>query len=118
MKGVADKNGKHGLSAKALAFQANVLHAEGDWVEARKVAKQGLEAFPESVGGKMCYNLVAAIEAKSSVVSTERVWNKPWPGVQVRYRNGTEAHFRIVKADCNARRKTRNYRPENLTDAA
>jgi hypothetical protein len=113
----AEKHSKHELSSKALAFLGNVLHAEGDYVEARTVALQGEKAFPESVGGKMCFNLIQTIEARTANVTTERVWNAPWPGVKVHYKNITQMHFRVVKGDFDARLKSNTYRPEYLNDA-
>ena len=43
------------------------------------------------------------IEAKSVQINTERVWNEPWPIIQVRYRNITQVHFRLVRDDWSER---------------
>ncbi len=118
LRAFAEKNAKHELSSKALHCLASVYHAEGDWVEAHKVAAQGEKAYPKSVGGMLCFNLIQQIEAKSSGVNTERVWTSDRAGtIDVRYRNLTEVHFRIVKGDWNDRIKGGNYRPEYLNDA-
>ncbi|MEC8972288.1 MAG: hypothetical protein VX509_00140, partial [Verrucomicrobiota bacterium] len=53
------------LSAWARYHWAQTLHADGDWVEARRVAIAGRDAFPVSRGGNHCHNLVSQIEAKS-----------------------------------------------------
>ena len=87
------------LSAWARYHWAQTLNADGDSVEARRVAIAGRDAFPESRGGNGCHNLVAQIEAKSISVATESVWNAPWPELAVTYRNITGAHFRLVPAD-------------------
>ena len=42
------------------------LQQENDLVEAHELAKQGWEAFRNTVGGRMCFNLVQQIEAKSA----------------------------------------------------
>ena len=55
--------------------------------------------FPESPGGQLCYNLIQSIEAKDLQISTERVWNKPWPEIRVHYRNLAKVHFRAVRYD-------------------
>ncbi|MDP7442581.1 MAG: MG2 domain-containing protein, partial [Verrucomicrobiota bacterium] len=89
------------LSAWARYHWAQTLHADGDSVEARRVAIAGRDAFPNSRGGKNCHNLIAQIEAKSIRVETESIWNAPWPELVVTYRNITEAHFRLVPADWN-----------------
>ena len=97
------------LSAWARYHWAQTLNADGDSVEARRVAIAGRDAFPESRGGNGCHNLVAQIEAKSISVATESVWNAPWPELAVTYRNITEAHFRLVPADWNKLRE-KNFR--------
>ena len=69
LKRLADKWADHELSARALHDWATVLHEEGDFVAARQIAQQGLARFPDSVGGRRCYNLIQQIEAKSVAVS-------------------------------------------------
>ena len=103
------------LSAWARYHWAQTLHTDGDWVEARRVAIAGRDAFPESRGGNHCHNLVAQIEAKSISVATESVWNAPWPELAVTYRNITEAYFRLVPADWNKLRE-KNFRVSRLED--
>ena len=63
------------------------------------MAKRGITVFPASVGAKECRNLIRKIEAKSSSVRTERVWNAPFPKIQLRYRNLTKAYFRVIPYD-------------------
>ena len=100
----------------ALAFErkARVLQQEGDLVEARKVALRGAGLFPDSPGAKLCRNVVAEIEAKSATLTTERVWNAPWPKLTVRYRNLTNVHFRAIPCDWEVFLQKRHNRPENL----
>lgn len=112
-----EKHATHEISARARALWAGVLQQDNDLVEARKIALQGSQAFPNTAGGNMCFNIVQQIEAKSANVTTERVWNEPWPNITVRYRNLTKAYFRIIKADYHERLKLAVYRPEYLTDA-
>ncbi len=95
----ADEWRGHEISASALFHWAGVLQQEGERVEARQLALRGEQAFPDSVGGRQCYNLIQQIEAKSVDVTTERVWNDPWPTLDVRYRNVTKIYFRAVKHD-------------------
>jgi len=114
LKRFIDKWGDHQISARASHSLASVLQQKGELVEARKVAQRGASAFPNSPGGIMCHNLIAQIEAPSSNVSVERVWNEPWPEIDVRYRNVTKVHFRIVPYSFDERLKSKNYRPEQL----
>lgn len=87
----------HPVSARARADWANVIQEEGDLVTAHAIAKQGAGAFPDTPGGNECFNIVEEIEAKQSSLSAERVWNEPWPSVQLRYRNLDEVHFRVYR---------------------
>ncbi|MCX7591509.1 MAG: MG2 domain-containing protein, partial [Kiritimatiellae bacterium] len=89
----------HELSALARYHWARVLNDEGDPAGAHKVAKQGAGAFPNSVGGRNCKNLVEEIEAESVQIETERIWNAPWPKIEVRYRNVTKTYFRAIPVD-------------------
>lgn len=111
----ADAHPKHELSATALARLAQVVNDEGDQVEAKKLAERAVKAFPESRGGKTAYNLIRQIEAKEVGVQTERVWTDPLPTIQVRYRNITKVHFRLIRADWTARLAGNRFRPEQLT---
>ena len=91
--------GEHENSARARYAWAGVLRDEGELVEAHRMAGQGYRQFPDSPGGRQCYNLMREIEEPSASATTERVWNAPWPTIQVEYRNVTEVHFRMVSRD-------------------
>lgn len=112
LKRFVEQWGDHELSAMARFSWAEVLMGEDAAAEAHKLAKEGAGAFPKSHGGLMCHNLIQQIEAKSLAVSTERVWNAPWPDIDVDYRNLTEVHFRIVKVDWLGRMKRKGDRME------
>ena len=49
-------------------------------------------------------------------VNTERVWNEPWPVIQVRYRNITQVNFRLVRDDWSRHGSRGRGRPEWLDD--
>lgn len=117
LKAFAEEWADHELSAMARHRWAERLHAEGESVEARKVALQGKNAFPNSNGGKMCHNLILQIEDKSVQVLTERVWNDPLPVLRVQYRNIAKVYFRAVKLDWTERLMTKNrWRPDQLVE--
>ncbi|MFC1766233.1 tetratricopeptide repeat protein, partial [Planctomycetota bacterium] len=84
----------HEISARALHTWARAVHGQGDYEQAHDLAYQGWQRFPASIGGAWCYNLTQQIETRSLTVKTERVWNAPWPDIQVTYRNVTRVHFR------------------------
>ena len=86
----------HEIVARALHEWARVAHGQGDYVQAHMLASQGWDMYPNSTGGKLCYNLIQQIEGKSATISTERVWNDPLPDIKVTYRNVTRIFFRAV----------------------
>ena len=117
LKTFVDKWADHEISAMALHHWARAVQQEEDLVEARNLALRGANAHRNSPGGKLCRNLVSEIEAKSYNISTERVWNAPWPKIRVHYRNLTNLHFRAVPYDWNLFLDQRRNRPESLNDA-
>ncbi|MCL4201938.1 MAG: alpha-2-macroglobulin [Pirellulaceae bacterium] len=117
LKRFVDRFGDEEISALARHHWARVLQSEGDLVEARRLAEQGWRAFPETPGGRACYNLIQQIEAKSASVTSERVWNKPWPTIQVTYRNVNKVFFRMIPWDFQQRMTSTTWHPENLDQA-
>jgi hypothetical protein len=101
LKRFAEQWADHELSAVARSEWAKALQEQNP-AEARAIAKQGADAFPEKIGGKLCRTVVQQIDAKSVKIETEHVWNAPWPGISVRYRNLTALHFRLVQLDWEA----------------
>ncbi len=89
----------HEISARAQFELATILKGEGAPLEAHELAQRGANLFPNSVGGRMCFNLVRQIEAKSANISTERVWNEPLPAIRITYRNVDKVFFRVVPYD-------------------
>src|SRR5262245_45739872 len=77
LKRLAEANPKHEVGVRALYHLAATLQQEGDLVQAHQLAGRGSAALPESHGGRLCYNVVQQIEARSSSITTERVWNAP-----------------------------------------
>jgi uncharacterized protein YfaS (alpha-2-macroglobulin family) len=108
-------NGDFDISALALEREARVLQQEGDLAVAHDLAARGAKLFPTSPGGKLCKNLVTEIEAKEANITTERVWNAPWPKITVRYANVDMVYFRAIPVDWNQFLERRNPRPENLS---
>jgi len=116
LKAFVDRWADHELSALARERWARVLQQAGDLVGARKLALQGAETFPQSPGGKLCRNLVTEIESKSLSITTERVWNAPWPDIVLRYRNLETVYFHAIPTDWESFLQRRHSRPENLND--
>ncbi|MEE2937350.1 MAG: alpha-2-macroglobulin family protein [Planctomycetota bacterium] len=95
---------------------AQIVYAEDDFVGARRIAQEGLTRHPDSVGGRRCYNLIQQIEAKSSRVVIERVWNEPGSPIEVHYRNVTKIYFRLVKFDFQEFVDSGRWQVEALND--
>ncbi len=106
--------GDHAITARAFYLRAEVLYARGDWVAARTIALQGVQRAPDSVGARNCRALIDRIEAKQLTVAVERVWNQPWPIIEVQYRNITRLHFRIVRIDIDAWLASTRHQPEQI----
>jgi hypothetical protein len=87
-------------------------------VEAHRLAERGKNAFPDSIGGRRCHNLIQQIEAPESRISTERVWNRPLPKIEVDYRNLTKVHLRVVGVPYEQRLKSAENRPEHVDQEA
>ena len=87
--------GKTDVVAIAAAKKAELLK-DSDLFAAHGLASAYAAKWPESIGGKMCANIVSDIEEKSIAVNVERNWCAPWPEIEVEARNVTEVHFRLV----------------------
>ncbi len=104
----------HRISARARYHMAQSLDQDGDKVAAHKIATQGQNAFPKTPGGAMCNNLINQIEAKTSNVTIERVWNDPQPDITIKYRNVDQIHFRVVGENWEAAMKRKRGNPQWL----
>jgi uncharacterized protein YfaS (alpha-2-macroglobulin family) len=96
-----DRVQNHEISSRAMALLASQRYEAGDPVLAREIAFRGFKAFPQSAGAASCSNLIQQIEAPSVQLTTENVWNEPWPSLEVTYRNVTKMYFRAVRLNFN-----------------
>ncbi|MEM8666062.1 MAG: alpha-2-macroglobulin family protein [Planctomycetota bacterium] len=102
----SQRHSERAIAARASYDLAQTIYGEDDFVEARKIAQEALSNHPDTVGGRRCFNLIQQIDAKSSRVVAERVWNDPRPMIDVHYRNVTKIYFRLV-----------NFRFQSLVDS-
>lgn len=114
LAGFVEENGNDPISARARAYWAEQLREENALVEAHRVAMAGMQAFPGTPGGDLCFNAVREIEHPSLGLAVERVWNAPWPEARVTYRNLAKAHFRVVKFDVNRLMRSDGWNPDSL----
>ncbi len=75
----------------------------GALVEARRIAAAGADAHPESVGGKRCRHVVAAIEAPSYSLASMTLDGAGQRSVAVTHRNLERLFFRAYAVDLQAR---------------
>ena len=109
----SDDHLRHPLSSLALAYLGGVQQTQNELVTALETARIGEARFPDSVGGRQCFNLVQQIKAKAASSTTERIWNQAGPTIDVTYRNIDKIYFRLVKFDF-ASWGWGNNRPEYL----
>jgi hypothetical protein len=105
------------ISTRAIHDEANLLLGLGKRKEAHDLAARGATVFPDSPGGKLCRNLVNQIESRSLEITTEKVWNKPWPSIQIRFSNLERVHFRAVPFDWNLFLQRNRHRPGDMNQA-
>jgi len=95
----AHKWRKHEAASRAIALRARLALDRGEAALARMTARNGAAAFPDSVGGAQCRNLVAEIELPELAVAVPTVWRAPWPSFTVAYKNVKQVTFRAVAWD-------------------
>ena len=90
---------KHAITARAYHALAKAFQGEKDLSEAHRLAHIGLKLAPESHGGKLCHNLIIQIESKNINISSENIWNAPFPKIDVRYKNLKFVYFKAIAYD-------------------
>ena len=103
LRAFLERAGDHETAALAAFQLASIAQQQGDLVEARAIAAKAAAAHPQSHGAALCGNLVAEIESKQLVVSSERAWAAPFPAIRISYRNLAKVHLRVCKADWEGR---------------
>ena len=81
------------------AFQAQSLQSNGDLVKAHEVASIGMKRFPESPGGRKCFNIFNSIEQPQLSLVAEQVWNGNQTEIQATHTNLSKVHFRLIPFD-------------------
>jgi uncharacterized protein YfaS (alpha-2-macroglobulin family) len=109
-----DANLAQEISSAAAADLAALLQSQNKLVEAREQALAAIERHPGGLFTNRCRNIVATIEARAASINTERVWNKPWPTIDVTYRNVTKVYFRLVPFDFAEWANSGSWNPENI----
>ena len=110
----ADRNVKHELSAMALALKAESLRYDQDLVKAHETAGVGMQRFPNSPGGRKCFNIYHSIEAPQLSIVSEHIWNGDNTELQVSHANLKKVHFRLVPFDYRNRPWGNQSQPEYL----
>ncbi len=113
LKRFEQAHANHAISTRALHSLAMTIHGEGDFLQAKQIAESAIARFPQSIGANRCRNLIADIEAPSASANTERVWNAPWPKIDVTYRNIEKVYFRLYAYDFQEFVRGSSWTPEN-----
>ena len=111
-----EKYVEHEISTMAIYELARVIKNEGDFVKARELALRGSKVFPKSPGSDLCKNLIVEIEEKSVSLIGEYVWSKPYPEININYRNINELHFRIYELNWEKRLQRQFWSPQYLNN--
>lgn len=112
----AATNLEHPISASAHANLAQLIMEAGEPATAHSLATAALKRYPDSAGGRRCYNLIQQIEAREAQTVTERVWNDPWPTIDVSYRNVTKIYFRLVPFEFLEFVQSQRWQPEAMDE--
>jgi hypothetical protein len=107
----ADRERDHPASASARADWSTRLEQVGRKLEAWTVARVGADRFPESLGGRACYNTLRRIEEPELTTMMDRVWGASSTPIRVTYANIERVCFRLLPLDYEDRvvRKGRGY---------
>ncbi|HUU36700.1 MAG TPA: alpha-2-macroglobulin family protein [Candidatus Desulfaltia sp.] len=106
---VLPKYRKYPWWAMGQAVLAEFTKAEGAadaLVDARKVAKAGADAYPDSPGGRRCLHLVKSIEASGYSVDIMKTDAPGKRSIQVTHRNLDRLFFRAFPVDILERVRT------------
>lgn len=116
IRAVAELWDKQELAAVAWYHYAAANRDEANLIEAHAIAERTAKDFPKSNGAVLCRTLIEQIENKSASIVTERIWNAPFPQIQVRYKNVEAVYFRAVKMDWDEFVRSQKRLPDYLQD--
>ena len=91
-----------------MATLAEMTRDSGDHVEARRIALEGADAFPKSVGGERCLHIARSIEAPDYGVQTMSSDGTGKRSIAVTHRNLPTLWFRAYPVDLVERIKAAN----------
>lgn len=102
------------VCALALNDWACLLQAKGEKnnLAAHELARRGAALYPQSIGGQLCRKIVQQLESRECQITTESVWNAPWPELQISYRNISTIHFRAIACDFETHLAANSRTPE------
>jgi alpha-2-macroglobulin len=86
-------------SATGRATLAGWVEGTGDAVKALAIAREGLKAFPDSLGGKQCAHLVARIQSPDYSFTAMQADGLERRSIDVSHKNVEQLYFRAWKLD-------------------
>lgn len=95
LRNFADSYSSHPYSATALGRIAQQLQSEQRYVEALKVAEEGISKWPDTYGAAICQNVKDHVQTKELSVEAEKVLLPSGSKLEVTFRNIDQAYFRL-----------------------
>ena len=90
--------------AMGMALQSELVReGTGDLKQAYALSQAGKQAFPDSVGGKICDGQLRAISAADYSMESMQSDGLGQRSLRLRHKNLTELHFRAYRADLQER---------------
>ncbi|MBK7858478.1 MAG: hypothetical protein IPJ65_07610 [Archangiaceae bacterium] len=96
-------------SAAGRAQLAGWVREAGDQVRARQIALEGLNAFPQSVGGQRCNNLVKSIEAPDYHLAGMQSDGVERRSLEVSAKNLDQVWFRAYRVEVDSLLQRSDY---------
>ncbi len=104
------------MAARAIIDLAELARGKDEFVEARRLAQRSLEQFPESPWVDRARQIIREIEQPEATVTVERVWAEPWPMINVRYRNTTKLHLKLIRFNYDDFLKSNRWSPLQMDE--
>lgn len=113
LEALATRAGNRDIGARIRVSWATRLQQLDRLAEAHAVATLTARDFPQTPATALARNLLRQIEMPEARVETERIWNVPWPDLQVTHRNQPRLWFRIVAGNWDDHLRRQRSRPES-----
>ena len=97
-------------SSSAKYELASLIFSDGRRLQAHQVAQEGAAKYPDSMGAKLCFQLIQRIEEPNYSLSLKPVDGLSEQSIQIVHRNMTRLYFRIYELSEDQLRQTTHAR--------